>query len=54
MDRAFHVRILVNSHPLARIHVIIEVLVEQLFPAILLAWLVSMQIVYSKENKQAR
>ena len=45
---------IIAVHPLARMLVILEALVGQLFPAILLAWLVSMQIVHSKDKKQAR
>ena len=43
---------IIAVHPLARMLVILEALVGQLFPAILLAWLVSMQIVHSKDKKQ--
>jgi len=45
---------IIAVHPLARMLVILEALIGQLFPAILLAWLVSMQIVHSKDKKQAR
>jgi voltage-gated potassium channel Kch len=39
-------------HPVARVLVILEALTGQLFPAILLARLVSLQIVHSRDNKK--
>lgn len=37
---------IIPAHPVARVLVILEALIGQLFPAILLAWLVSMQILH--------
>lgn len=41
---------IIPVHPLARMLVMLEALIGQLFPAILLAWLVSMQI-FHRHNK---